>query len=252
MAFERELDVDEVRDQFKNKLIQDGLKPEQAELAANAMAPGDVDQVQKDLFRHQGITVINKITGRTMKYDTSQFADAKSTSNFLRGLARENNELYEYLTKYLHQGAFLHLSELLLAYYFAPDTQFRTANRQAIFSVEEDGSIEFTEKFDIEHIRSSDPATGNSTEYQTAANTPIATLSLSSKIKQQNNQVEHTYNKIDVKVHDEAAKKFIEDPRGKFAKFVSWVKDVVNFIFSSTARRQHRQREALHSPNRRL
>jgi hypothetical protein len=250
MAFERELKLNEVREQFKQKLIGDGLEPEQAEKSAKLMSQGDVDQVQKDLARHPDVTVINKITGRTIKIKASQFASAQKTSDFLRGLARDNDELYDYLSKYLHQGAFLHLTELLMAYYFAPDTQLRTGNRQAIFTVEEDGSIDFTEKFDVEHIRTSDQ--NNSTEYQTATGGPIATFSLSSKLKVQNNKIEHSYSNIDVQVHDSAAKKLFEDTRGKFAKFISWVKEAITFLFSSVERMQKKQREGLITPIRKL
>ncbi len=250
MAFERELNLKKVREEFKQKLIGDGLRPEQAERSANLMSTGDIDQVKNDLDRHPNITVINKITGRTIKIKNSQFATAQKTSDFLRGLAKDDDELYDYLSKYLHQGAFLHLTELLMAYYFAPETQLRTGNRQAIFTIEEDGSIDYTEKFDIEHIRTSDQ--DNSTEYQTVTGGPIATFSLSSKLKTQNKQVEHTYGSIDVKIHDNAAKKFFEDTRGKFPKFLSWIKDTVTFLLSHVERMQHKQREALIAPKRKL
>lgn len=249
MAFERELNINEVREQFKQKLIDDGLEPEQAERSAKLMSKGNVEQVEKDLARHHNITVINKLTGITTKIKDSQFSTSQKTENFIRGISRENDELYDYLSSYFHQGGFLHLTELLLAYYFAPDTQLRTGNRQAILTIEEDGSVSYTEKFDIEHIRTSNQE--GAAEYDNPTG-PIATFSLTSNIKQQNNAVEHTYGNIEVAVHDNAAKKLIEDPRGNFAKFFSWLKDTVSFLFSHVERAQQRKRDALINPQRKL
>lgn len=131
-----------------------------------------------------------------------------------------------------------------MTYYFTPETQLRTDNKQAIFTIEEDGSIVFTEKFDIVVVILD-------ADYQNKTSTPIATLSLSSKL-QKNHAVEHTYSVNKVQAHDGATKNFIEEPRGKFAKFFSWHKDSLTLIFNHVEKAEMRKRDALTTPRRKL
>lgn len=234
------LNLSQVRDKFKHKLVNDGLEPDQAEAAANAMSKGDLEQVHKDLKRHPKIVIVNKLNGMTINVSSEIFNDESIVQYFVEMVACEDKELFEYFSQYLHQGGFLHLSELLTAYYFAPDTRFETDNRVATFTLEENGEMSYEEKFDITKV------TTNADEYKPADNTPIATISLKSTFgKDANNAVKHQYHDMNVQVHDKVAENFFTDPRGKFQKFLKWIKETVSYIFDEAHRNQEKQRNRI-------
>lgn len=246
-TYETTLNLAQVRHKFMQKLVNDGLEPDKAEAAANAMSKGDLDQVHKDLKRHPKIVIVNKQNGMVINVSSEIFNDESIVQYFVEMVACEDKELFEYFSQYLHQGGFLHLSELLTAYYFAPDTRFETDNRVATFTLEENGEMSYEEKFDITKV------TTNDNEFKPAGDTPIATISLKSTFsKGADNSVKHQYHDMNVAVHDEVAGKFFTDPRGKFQKFLKWIKDTVSYIFDEAHRNQERQRNRIVPSSRKM
>ncbi len=249
MGFKRELGVGEIINQFEKKLIEeDGLTPAGAKKAANMMSKSDIDQVQKDFLRHPKVIIINKIKGTTSEVPLSQFDTPYKTKGFLRKLAREHEDIYEYLTHFLHQGGFLHLAESLMKCYFLPHTNFVTDNRVATFTIEKDGSLSYEEKFDITKIQT--PA--NNSEFENAQGSPLASFSLKSNIKIENNKVIHQCAPLKVKANDPVAAKFFEDPRNKFSQFLSWLKESVHSLFSKDQRVESQKRLNIPHPRRKL
>jgi len=236
-SYSRFLNLTQVRQHFKEKLVDDGLEPDKAEAAANAMSNGGLEQVNKDLKRHPKIVIVNKLNGMTINVSCEIFNDETIVKYFIEMIACEDKELSEYFAQYLHQGGFLHLSELLIAYYFALDTRFETDNRVATFTLETNGEMSYEEKFDIKKVATKDG------DFTPASDTPIATISLKSSFsKDANNEVKHQYHDMNVQVHDKVAGKFFTDPRGKFQKFLTWFKDTVNYIFNEMFRHEEKQR----------
>lgn len=227
VLYKRFLDVGKVRRQFQQKLIDEGLDPNQAEKSVYKLSKADAEQVSKDLRRHPKIVVINESTGKELHFSASDFSNKEKTEHFLRALANNDQKMYDYLCSYLHQGGFLHLSELLIAYYFAPDTLFTTDNRVATFTIKKSGAITFEEKFDIQKVAT------DSNSFEKSSQQPIATISLKSIIrKDKDNTIKHFCSNMKVKVRDEVASKFFTDPRGKFQKCMAWLKDAVESVFN--------------------
>lgn len=238
MLYERHVELSRVRNLFKKKLEKQGLPAEQAEQAANLMSQGDVAQVQKDLNRHPHMIVIDELTGKTHRFYANDFSEEEQAENFLRMLAKNDKELYQYLAQYLHQGGFLHLSEMLISYYFSPDIIFKTDNRVATFTIAKDRSITFEEKFDIQKVSVGEQS------FEKTDKAPLATINLKSTIKKSpNNEIKHQYQEMDIKVHDKVVNKFFLDPRGKFQKCLSWVKDTAKSLFSKKYRNEERARK---------
>ncbi len=246
MSYSRSLNLTELRKQLEEKFIGDGLKPANAKKAAHLLSAGDADNVQKDLQRHHNIILINEITNKTTNIDVSQFDTLMKTKGFLRMLAREHEALYEYLQKYTHQGGFLHLTEFLLSYYFLPDVRLTTDNRVATFTIRKDGSIGYEEKFDVTSIASQD------INYQLDNEKPLMSFTLKSTIKLDGHNVKHTGGDVHVKVHDNVAQKFINDPRNKFSQFLSWLKESFVALFSTTAHTQLQQKQSIQNPRKKL
>lgn len=240
-------DLDQVRDKFKDKLVGDGLDPDRAKAAAYDMSKGDLEQVHKDLKRHPKILVVNKLNGMVINVSSDIFNDESIVQYFVDMIACEDKELFEYFSQFLHQGGFLHLSELLTAYYFAPDTRFETDNRVATFTLEENGEMSYEEKFDITKV------INNDTEYQSSNNESIATISLKSTFsKDEDNTIKHRYHNMKVQVNDKVAENFFNDPRGKFQKFLKWIKDTVSYIFDEAHRNQEKQRNRIAPSSRKM
>jgi hypothetical protein len=240
MLYERHVELSRVRNLFKKRLEKQGLSTEQAEQAANLMSHGDIDQVQKDLKRHPSIMVIDEITGKTHRFFPEDFAEKEHAENFLRILAKDDQELYEYLTLYFHQGGFMHLAEMLISYYFAPDIRFNTDNRIAAFTIAKDRSITYEEKFNIQKVSVREDS------FEKTSQEPIAEISLKSTIKKApNNEINHQYKEMDVKVNDKVASKYFADHRKKFQKCISWVKDTAKELFSRKYRAEERARRKI-------
>lgn len=234
MEFKRFLNLSKVKKALEQALKETGIGPSDAERSAQLMQRADIDQVYKDLKRHPKIVVLNKKTGdtKTLIIGTEphkkQFSSAKSTEDFLRSLAGDNEALYDYLSCYLHQGGFLHLSEFLMTSYFASKAVLPTEGRVATFTLENDGALTFEEKFDIQQIKSPD------LDYQAPAGKPIASFKLKSTIRIQGNNIEHHYENIEVIAHDRATAKFFEDPDPKntFQRFLRWLKESLEALLS--------------------
>ncbi len=236
--------VGDLLQKFEQKLIGDGLTPENAHKSARTMSVGDLEQVQKDLVRHPNIIVINKKTGRTTKIPQSKFNNNFKTQDFLKHLCSDNDALYHYLTKYAHQGGFLHLSELLTTYYFGPFFRFDIENKVATFTIEKDGSLSFEEKFDIKKVKTPE------TEYESNSPDPIATFTLKSHLSLNDNRITHTCSPLQIKIKDKVASKFIEHPKSNFSKFIGWVSDSVAWLFSKSYREQELKRQAVVAPRK--
>lgn len=240
MLYERSIELSSIHTKFKRRLMNNGLTAEQADNSINIMSKGDFDQVQKDLKRHPQIVVIDEMTGKKHRFFSEDFAEEEHVENFLRLLAKDDKELYQYLTQYFHQGGFMHLSEFLISYYFAPNIRFETANRTATFTIAKDRSITFEEKFDIQNV-----STGENT-FEKNTKEPLATISLKSIIqKTPNNEVQHQYNDLNLKVNDKVATKFFNDPRGKFEKCLAWVKDMAKALLNNNDMKEEIKRRKI-------
>lgn len=227
LLFQRSLNVSNVRNEFKQKLVDEGLNEADAEKSVYQLSKGDLDQVNKDLKRHPKIVVINESTGKEHHFSADDFSNNEKTELFLRSLTNNDPKMYDYLCTYLHQGGFLHLSELLISYYFAPDTRFTTDNRVATFTIKPNGAITFEEKFDIQKVAT------DSDSFEKTSHKPLATISLKSIIqKDKNNAIQHHCGDIKLKVRDEVASQFFIDPRGKFQKCLSWMKETLVSILN--------------------
>ncbi|MBS0286169.1 MAG: DUF762 family protein [Proteobacteria bacterium] len=248
MLFKRKLPLNQVREALRKKLIDDGLTPINAKKTANMMSKGDIFQLHKDLQRHPKLVVVNKKTGNAREYTGSDFDTPDNARELLRKLARENKVLYSYLSQYFHQGGFMNLAELLMSYYFLPNTVVETSNRRGVLTIEKDGSVSYEEKFDIISVKD---LTSRET-FKLPHDQPIATISLKSNMKEEKHRVSHRCAEIKVKAHDKVAEKYFEDPRGKFSKFLSWIKDSIHMFFSRFEREQEHKRQAIQQPRKKL
>lgn len=259
MAFTRKLPLQEVRAKFAAKFVEDlNMDPQVADNASKRMAEGGIEQVQMDMLRSPKIVIFNEQTGQTIEYTYNQINTIAKAKGVINRLSRGDEVLADYLKSYYHQGGFRNTAQTLLTYYFSPETLFSIVNNVSTFTLKRDGSIEYTESFDIEKIRTmanehnQDKAVEGYVPYTTPHGRPVASVSLKSSLKVNGGRVEHTFGDLKVVAHEGATKKFIEDPRGKFAKFFSWVKNAVTRLFSSVEREQKRKRDDLSPPRRKL
>ncbi|MGE3318691.1 MAG: hypothetical protein AB7I18_05290 [Candidatus Berkiella sp.] len=261
MAFKRKLPIQEVRAKFARKFIEDAqMDPEVAKEEAKKMSSSSIEQVQKDMFRSPKIVIINEKTGQKIEYTINQIDTVAKAKGVINRLARGDEALADYLKRYYHQGGFRNVAQSLLEYYFSPETLFKTTNPVTTFVIKKDGSLEHTESFDISEIRTmptaehhnEDKAVEGYVPYARPEGSALASISLTSSIKVTGARVDHEFKDINVVAHEGATKKFIEDPRNNFTKFLSWVKNAVTRLFSSVERDQKRKREDLSPPRRKL
>jgi len=259
MAFKRKLPIQEARAKFANKFEEElGMRPEVAENESKRMTEGGIEQVQSDMLRSPKIVIFNEQTGHKIEYTYNQINTVGKAKGVINRLSKGDEVLADYLKKYYHQGGFRNTAESLLTYYFSPETLFTLNNHVSAFTIKRDGSIEYTESFDIMQIRTladehnQDKAVDGYVPYSRPSGRPLASLSLKSTLKVNGGNVEHTFKDINVTAHEGATKKFIEDPRSKFTKFFSWIANTITRLFSSVEREQKRKRDDLTPPRRKL
>lgn len=228
MKSTRLLDLFKVRIAFEKKLLADGLSPDEAKKAANSMQSADLTQAHKDLARHPKLIFINKQTGTIEGYTREDFSTLEKSDNFLNAVAGNNDLLYQYLCQYFHQGGFMHLSELLMAYYYAPDTRFITDGRVGTFILEKDGSLIFEEKFDVTAIHSPDAVSHATPE------SPITTLTLRSQLQVKDGKIAHTFAELKLDLHDNSAKKFFAPFENRLKTLLSRLETYIKTLFEKS------------------
>lgn len=253
MPFQRILSFLGLRSELQEKLEDIGLDKEAAHKSAFEMSATEIDQICVDLARTHNITVVNEDTGFSSKLEnTANFADLRETATFIKMLSQDNDEIDAYLRAYMHQGGFLHAAEMLISYFFRTELNdedkilLNAEGRHTKFTLYKDGSLGFEESFKIDEIKT---AVG---DHYKSEDGPIATVKLRSRIRVNEGKIEHTFNDVEVNTHDKAAKKLFNDPRGIFAKFIDWVKDVVQSIFDKATREHNQQVRNIPNPRKRL
>ncbi len=239
------------KEQFAEQLqAAVGMTPEQAKDEAFKMSPGSLSQVYFDLTRAPYVSLSHKPTG--VFSDSFEFNSERDAQQFLDLITQERSK-QAYLTKYLQQGGFMNTAELLIMYYFSTVVNdedkilLDVANRKSEITVEDDGSILFRESFDIPSIKLTD-----GTVY-TPESGSVATITLESRISMNpQGELSHDFSDIQITAHDKIAEKLFHDPTGPMMKFLSWIKDVVQSIFSQSVREHNLEMAKIPTPRKKL
>lgn len=249
-TFDRLISFLDSKKRLQEALEGVGLDQHAAHKAAFEMSPGDISQVQKDLYRAPLLRLNRADTSEeTDDFDVSTLDKAQA---FL-DLITEDEKKQAYLKKFMHQGGFMHAAEMLLTYYFRTaetDDQMLmldTDNRVFDIQVEKNGDITFVESFDIPSIKTVHGQTYN------PANGPVASVSMSSTLRlNEAGELEHQFEDIKINSRDKASKHLFKDTSGPFVKFVKWVQDKLLNLFSKAAKQQNAELEKLPKPRHRL